>query len=163
MERAAIRPFTARTRVALAIARGFAASRGEQDLTPRHILWGVLREAMNPAIAALWYAGLSEGEINRLRLDIERSFGEPAGNPAPRQVSLDETPGEATVIRLAELEADRLGDDYIGSEHILLAILRSDDVIAKYFGERGVSPDQYQEGLSSARRGDPPPQEPRAV
>ena len=163
MDRATIRPFTSRTRVALAIARGFAASRGEQDLTPLHISLGVLREGMNPAISALWYAGLSETEINRLRVEIEHSFGEPSAHPTPRQVTLDQTPGEETVIRLAELEADRLGDDYVGSDHILLAILRSDDVTARHFAQRGISPDRFEDGLSSVRRGDPPPEKPKAV
>jgi ATP-dependent Clp protease ATP-binding subunit ClpC len=163
MERATPRPFTSRTRVALAIARGFAAARGDQDLSPRHIALGILREGANPAIAGLWYAGLSETEITRLRFEIEHSFGDRTGRPIPRQVALDLTPGEDSVIRLAEIEADRIGDDYVGSEHILLAVLRFDDATAEFLAKRGVSVDKYQEGLSSARRGDPPPEEPRAV
>ena len=163
MDRATLRPFTSRTRVALAIARGFAAARGDTNLNPRHIALGVIREGANAAIAALWYAGLSEAEITRLRFDIEHSFGEPTGRPAPRQVTIDVTSGEDTVIRLAEIEADRFGDDYLGLEHILLAILRSDDATARYFTKRGISADKYVDGLSAVRRGDPPPTEPRAV
>lgn len=157
------RPFTSRTRVALAIARGIAGARGDTDLSSTHIALGILREGANAAIAALWYAGLTEADMNTLRVELEQALGDPPGWIPPRQVTIDLTPGEAEVIRLADVEADRLGDPYLGAEHILLALLRFDEAVVRLVASRGVTLAQYEAGLASVRRGDPPPTEPRAV
>jgi ATP-dependent Clp protease ATP-binding subunit ClpA len=156
-------PFTSRTRVAVAIARAIAAARGDRDLTPTHIAVGILREGANAAIAALWYAGLSERTIRALHLDLEHSLSEPPGRIPPRQVTVDATPGEDAVARLGEAEADRFGDSFVGVEHLLLAILRSNGSVAQRFAERGVSAEAYYNALLSVRRGDPLPGEPQAV
>lgn len=70
-----LRPLTSRTRVALAIARGIAAARGDRDLTETHIAVGILREGSNPALSALWYAGMSENEMRQLSSHLEHSLG----------------------------------------------------------------------------------------
>ena len=163
MEVTQLRPLTSRTRVALAIARGVAAARGDRDLTTTHIAVGILRERGNPALSALWYAGLSENAIDRLSAHLEHSLGEPPGHIAPRQVTIDLTPGEEELLRLSDIEADQLSDPFLGTEHILLAILRSDDRAAKRFAENGISLEKYRDAMFSSRRGDPPPLQPRAV
>lgn len=163
MEVTHLRPFTSRTRVALAIARGVAAGRGDRDLTTGHVTVGILREGANAALSALWYAGMSEDAIVRLSSHLEHSLGDSPGHMPPRQVTVDLTPGEQEVLRLSELEADRLDDPYLGTEHILLAILRLDDSVTKVFADRGISVEKYFGGLLSSRRGDPPPTSPRPI
>ena len=163
MEVAQVRPLTTRTRVALAIARGIAAARGDRDLTETHIAVGILREGSNPALSALWYAGMSENEMRRLSSYLEHSLGETPGNIAPREVMIELTAGEEELLRLSDIEADQLNDPFLGTEHILLAILRSDDRVAKRFAENDMSLEKYREGMASSRRGDPPPSQPRAV
>jgi ATP-dependent Clp protease ATP-binding subunit ClpC len=163
MEVTQVRPLTSRTRVALAIARGIAAARGDRDLTETHIAVGILREGSNPALSALWYAGMAENEMRRLSSYLEHSLGEPPGHIAPREVTIDLTAGEQKVLRLSEEEADQLNDPFLGTEHILLAILRLNDRAAKQFVENGMSLEKYREGMASSRRGDPPPSQPRAV
>lgn len=157
------RPLTSRTRVALAIARGLAAARGDRDLTAKHMVIGILWEGANPAMAALWYAGMSEPEMRRMRAHLENGLGDYPGRIPPRLVTIDVTPGEERVIALAEKVADDFGDDYLGTEHILLAALSGDDAVAREFLQHGISLAQYTEGLKAVRRGDPPPSEPRAI
>lgn len=163
MEATQLRPLTSRARVALAIARGVAAAREDRDLTTTHIAVGVLREGRNPALSALWYAGMSENAMHRLSSHLEHSLGEPPGHLALRQVTIDLTPGEQELLRLSEIEADRLSDPFLGTEHIVLAILRLDDRVAKRFADNGISFEKYREGMDSSRRGEPPPSQPRAV
>ena len=163
MEVAQVRPLTSRTRVALAIARGIAAARGDRDLSETHIAVGILREGSNAALSALWYAGMSENDMRRLSSYFEHSLGEPPGYIGPREVTIELTAGEQELLRLSDLEADQLNDPYLGTEHILLAILRSDDRAAQKFAENGMSLEKYCEGMVSSRRGDPPPSQPRAV
>ena len=163
MEGATLRPLASRTRVALAIARGIAAARGDRDLTPKHVAVGILREGSNPALAALWYAGMSENEMRRLHVVLENSLGEEPGHIPPRQVTIDFSPGEQEILRLSDLEANHFEDPFLGTEHILLAVLRSDELVAHRFAERGISIERYCNGLLSMRRGDPPPNQPSAV
>ena len=158
-----IRPLTSRTRLALTISRGVAAARGEQDLTAAHLALGILREGANPAVAALWYAGLSEQSIHALRVRIEDSMGKPPGKVEPRQVSIGLTPGEERLVSLAELQADNLGDEYLGTEHFMLALLHEDNAISEQLALQGVSVHVFVGALQAVRRGDPPPTEGTAV
>jgi hypothetical protein len=76
-------------------------------------------------------------------------------------VALDLTQGEENVVRRGDVEADLLGDDYLGAEHLLLGILRDgDNEVARRCAERGVSADAFAQALSSIRRGDSPPSTP---
>ena len=161
MESESVRPFSSRTRVALAIARGIAAARGDRDLSATHIAAGIFREGANPALAALWHAGMPEERIRRYASELERSLGKPPGHIPPRQVTIDISPGEEQITRSAEIEMKRRGDPYLGTEHFLLAMLRSDSSLSKRFGEFGITVDRYDESVSAALRGDPPPNEPR--
>jgi ATP-dependent Clp protease ATP-binding subunit ClpC len=163
METTTLRPFTSRTRVALAIARGIAAARGDRDLTPTHIMVGILREGNNPAMGALWYAGVTEQDFPRLRFDFEHSLSDERGHAPPREVTIALTAGEESIINLADIEAQSFGDPYIGTEHILLALLRSDGATAARLAQHGITVQKYHEGMLSMRRGDPPPSEPRPV
>jgi len=147
----------------VAIARGIVAARGDRDLTPTHIAIGIFREGSNPALAALWYAGMSEDEIRRIPFGLEHSLGEPPVRIPPRQVTIDLTPGEEDVLRLSDLEADHLGHPFLGTEHILLAILRSDSPPTQHIAKHGVSTENYVGGMSSMLRGDHPPSPPTAV
>jgi ATP-dependent Clp protease ATP-binding subunit ClpA len=106
---------------------------------------------------------MSENAIHRLSAHFDHSLGNPPGHIAPRQVTVDLTPGEQELLRLSDIEADHLSDPYLGTEHILLAILRSNDRVAKRFAENGISVENYREGMFSSRRGEPPPNPPRAV
>jgi ATP-dependent Clp protease ATP-binding subunit ClpB len=157
METNVIRPFTSRTRVAMAIARGIAAARGDADLTVTHVAAGIFREGANPALAGLWYAGLSEVAIKSLGSEFEYSLGAERGHPTPRSVTIDFTSGEEEVTRVAEAEVEERGDSYLGTEHFLLGILRSDNPVSKRLAEVGISRERFEVGLAAALRGDPPP------
>ena len=163
MEATSLRPFTSRTTVALAIARGLAAARGDTDLTAAHVVVGILRERRNAAVHGLWYAGLSERAIDGLSSEFEQALPAKRSPRDPHAVTIDLTPGETRILNDAEVEANEFGDPYLGTEHILLALLRSDALVARRFAERGISLKQYYNGLLSSRRGDPPPQMPHHV
>ena len=113
-------PLTTRTRIALAIARGIGAARGDDDLTPTHIALGLLREGENPAVAALWHAGVP---LPVLRRDLEAELGTRHW-PRPQEAVLPSTPGEQRVLDLARAESRQRNDEYLGTEHLLLAMLR---------------------------------------
>jgi len=130
------RPLTSRTYVSLAIARGIAAAYGHADLTGHHVALGILREGENPAVAALHYAGVS---LLTLRRDLEAELAE-RGRPIAADMQLPITPGERTVLDAANLEASTFHPEYLGNEHLLLALLRdADSPASRVFARHGVT------------------------
>lgn len=128
-------PLSSRARVALAIARGIAAARGDEDLNPSHIALGVLREAENAAVATLVYAGV---DLRALRSELESGLG-PAGRPRPGEVSLPMTPGERLVLAHATAESQRRHDTFLGPHHLWLALLRDPNTpVARVCARHGI-------------------------
>lgn len=127
-------PLTTRTRIALAIARGIAASRGDDDVTASHIALGLLREAENPAVAALHHGGV---DLRALRRELEAELGLP-GRPRPGEVALQLTPGEQRIVDQAATESRQRNEGFIGPHHLLLAMLRErESPTARAFARHG--------------------------
>jgi ATP-dependent Clp protease ATP-binding subunit ClpA len=86
---------------------------------PDHILLGIIDATPNVAAQALEMLGISSKTIRaKLR---EEAGPRPRGFNQPLRL----TPGARAVFELASQEALRLGHDYIGPEHLLLAIIDS--------------------------------------
>lgn len=128
-------PLSSRARVALAIARGVAASVGHRDLRPSHVAIGLLREAENPAVAALHAAGIS---LHALRRELEVAL-EPRGGTNPTEVAIPLTQGEEQLVMAALDEARQRQDEFLGPQHLLLALLRdSAEPVAQFFARYGM-------------------------
>jgi ATP-dependent Clp protease ATP-binding subunit ClpC len=129
-------PYSSRLRVCLAISRGIAAARGDTDLTPLHIALGLLRERENSAIAALMHAGV---DIDTLRAEIEQALGAPRAHPRQGEVCIGATPGEQRFVELGAEESRRRGDEHLGPQHLLLAIIGdSESDAAAIFARHGM-------------------------
>lgn len=113
-------PFTNRTYVSVSIARGIAAGYGHDDLTAVHLALGILREGENAAVGAIHHGGVA---LRHLRHELEAALP-PRGHPRFGEVLLPATPGEQAIVELAVAEASALNDEYLGNEHLLLALLR---------------------------------------
>ena len=143
------RPFTSRTYVSLAIARGIAVAYGHADLTAFHVALGFLREGENSAVAALHDAGIS---LHALRHELEAALPE-RGRPVAGQVLLPETPGERAIVQSAALESNAFHPEYIGNEHLLLALLRdTESPISQMFSRHGVTYESAATWLRAAFR-----------
>src|SRR5687767_10894455 len=105
-------PFTSRTYVALAIARGIAAGLGHTDLTEAHIALGVLRESENLAVDALYRAGVP---LRELRHELEAALP-PRGHPRFGEVVLPATPGEVRIVDRAVAEAVDRNEAFLANE-----------------------------------------------
>ena len=134
MTETGVLPMTTRTRVALAIARGIAASRGDEDLSPEHVALGLLGEGQNPAVAALHYGRVDLGATRR---ELEAELGAPE-QPRPGEVALQPTPGEQRIVEQATAESRRRKDEFLGPHHLLLAMLRdTNSPVARTFARHG--------------------------
>lgn len=131
-------PFTNRTYVALAIARGIAAGRGNADVTATHIAIGILREGENMAVGLLHEGGVN---LRHLRHELE-SVLPPHGHPQFHAVELPTTQSEHQIVEIASAEAAALEAPYVACEHLLLAVVRDPSTqAAQILARRGFTYD----------------------
>src|SRR5687768_2067070 len=110
--------FTTMSQEALQAAAGLAASRSNTEVQPEHLLAVLLEQSEGVVPPALRKAGASPEEIRRtVNAAIDRLPTITAGarEPANARELLD-------VLRAAEREAGKLRDEYISTEHLLIAL-----------------------------------------
>ncbi|MBX6394402.1 MAG: ATP-dependent Clp protease ATP-binding subunit [Alicyclobacillaceae bacterium] len=131
--------FTERAQKVLALAHEEASRLGHSGIGTEHILLGLVREGEGIAAKALMSLGLSSEKIQR---EVEKIIGRGPGQGA----AMAYTPRAKKVIELSIDEARKLGHNYVGTEHILLGLIREGEgVAARVLNNLGVS-------LSKARQ-----------
>ncbi|WP_345437304.1 Clp protease N-terminal domain-containing protein [Actinoallomurus vinaceus] len=121
-----------------------------------HLLLGLLRGDTDGAVRALAAAGV---DLDTARRDVEDIVGRGSREP---ERDIPFTRRAKKVLELSLREALQFGDDYIGSEHILLGLIReSDGVGARVLQRRGVDAAELRSAvildLRSRRTGRPEP------
>jgi ATP-dependent Clp protease ATP-binding subunit ClpC len=117
--------FTERAKHVVSAAREEATRLGSEYVRTEHILLGLCREPDGIAARALENLGV---DIDALALEIEQQV-----QPGSATVSSDDiafTPRAKKVLELAVEEARRFNHSYIGTEHILLGLLKEGEGIA---------------------------------
>ena len=117
--------FTERARKVILLAKEEAKRFNHDYIGTEHILLGLVREGEGVAAAVLASFGLSPDKI---RLEVEKLV-----QPGPTTVvsgDLPFTPKAKKVIELAMEEARALGHNYIGTEHLLLGLIREGEGVA---------------------------------
>jgi ATP-dependent Clp protease ATP-binding subunit ClpC len=117
--------FTERGRKVIIYAREEAEKRQNDYLGTEHLLLGLLREEESLPMVILKKMGLSAEE---LRMEVERNL--PTGSNILTFGDIPFTPRAKKVLELAVEEARLLGHSYIGSEHLLIGLIREDAGIA---------------------------------
>ena len=106
-------------------ARKAALSLKNNYIGTEHLLLGILMLGQGVAVNVLRRLGLSiDGTINEIRQKIEGTAEDIDANDIPY------TPRAKKALVFASNEATRLGHNYIGTEHLLLAVLRVGDGFA---------------------------------
>jgi len=116
--------FSERARKVLTYAQEEAQHLNHSYIGTEHILLGLLRE--EEGVAAKVLANLGAG-LNKVRASVEFIIGR-GEKPSAGETGL--TPRARRVIELAIDEARYLGHNYIGTEHLLLGLLREGEGIA---------------------------------
>ncbi len=142
--------FTQRARRVLSLAQEEAERMQHGYIGTEHLLLGLLREDGGVAGRVLRELGL---ETERVEALVERKTS--SGQRAPF-AKLDLSPGTKKVLELAVDEARRMGHHYIGTEHLLLALVRHNEGIAiDIFNELGISPEQIRKQTRRALQESP--------
>jgi ATP-dependent Clp protease ATP-binding subunit ClpC len=116
--------FTDRARRVVVLAQDEARVLGHNYIGTEHILLGLINEGEGVAAKALTTMGLS---LEATRQQIEDIIGRGEGT---REGHIPFTPRAKKVLELSLNEARQLGHDYIGTEHILLGLIREGDGVA---------------------------------
>ena len=129
--------FTARARQVLSLAQDEALRLNHNRMGTEHLLLGLVREGQG--VAAQVLTNLSV-ELEQARGAVEAIIGR-GDRPVAGEVGV--TPRVKKVIELAVDEARRLSHHYIGTEHLLLGLVREGDGIGVgVLKNMGVTPDQ---------------------
>jgi ATP-dependent Clp protease ATP-binding subunit ClpC len=116
--------FTERARKVVFYAQEEAQKYGEGYVSTEHLLLGLVREPDSVAARVLDRLGVS---LNRIRTEVEKQL--PRGEARQSQ-EMTLTPRAKRVIDLAYDEARNLNNTYIGTEHLLLGLIREGDGLA---------------------------------
>src|SRR5881628_1491668 len=116
--------FTERARRVVFFAQEEAGRLGENYVGTEHLLLGLVRENDSVAARILERLGVPLG---RIRSDIERQVTRGHGNSGQ---DMQLTPRAKRVIDLSYEEARQLNNNYIGTEHLLLGLIREGDGLA---------------------------------
>ena len=112
--------FTQRAELAIENARAAAGSLGHGYVGTEHLLLGIVMENEGIGARILEKRGISEGALRRAVADIN-------GTGAPGVPGQGLTSRARIAVERAAAEADRLRQGYIGTEHLLLGVLRQSD------------------------------------
>ena len=117
--------FTPRAQQVLALARKEADRFNHNYVGTEHLLLGLLKLGQGVAINVLGKMGL---DLETVRMEVEKQVG---SGPETKMVgNIPYTPRVKKVLALAGKEAKALGHSYVGTEHILLGLLREGDGVA---------------------------------
>ena len=116
--------FTERARKVIFYAQEEAQRMGESQVNTEHLLLGLIRETDSVAARILDRLGVS---LQRIRAEVERYA--PRGDARPGQ-EMQLTAQAKRVIDLAYDEARQLNNNYIGTEHLLLGLIRQGEGLA---------------------------------
>ncbi len=137
--------FTKRARRVLTFAQEEAVRLNHNYIGTEHLLLGLIREEEGMAAKVLRELGVDQ---NRVRQIVEDIVGRGQATAGAR---LSLTPRTKRVIELAVDEARRLGHHYIGTEHLLLGLVREGDGIAvNVLKSLNINPDKVRNHLAKA-------------
>jgi ATP-dependent Clp protease ATP-binding subunit ClpC len=124
-EESAMNNFTPRAQQVLALARKEADRFNHNFVGTEHLLLGLIKLGQGVAVNVLQKLGL---DLDTVRLEVEKQVG--TGPDSKMIGSLPYTPRVKKVLALAAKEAKNLNHTYVGTEHILLGLLREGDGVA---------------------------------
>jgi ATP-dependent Clp protease ATP-binding subunit ClpC len=131
--------FTDRVRKVLQMAREEAARLHHEYVGTEHILLGLIREGEGVAAAVLTNLNVDLEEIQQ---KIEETVKKGKA-PAPEGPDLPYTSRAKKVLELAMSEARELNHSYVGTEHLLLGLLREEKgIAAQVLADAGVNLEQ---------------------
>ena len=137
--------FTEKSNNAMNIAISAAQDMGHNYIGSEHVLFGLLSEGSGVAFNVLNKLGVTADAYEKL-------MREKIGTSSPTTLSTAYfTPRTKRILQMAKLTASKLGSNYVGTEHLLIAIIEDGESFAVRFLQMlGVEPQRVVNELSAA-------------
>jgi ATP-dependent Clp protease ATP-binding subunit ClpC len=138
------RGFTQKANTALNLALETAQEMGHSYVGTEHILLGLIKEGTGVAATALSQCGVTENSLK------EKISGVDGTGLATKLTPNDFTPRTKRVLRSAMSVSSRTGSSYVGTEHLLLAVIsESDSYAMSFLREMGVSENSITQAIAN--------------
>ncbi|NSW53850.1 MAG: ATP-dependent Clp protease ATP-binding subunit [Anaerolineae bacterium] len=133
--------FTPRAKQVLTLAHQEAERANSTTINTEHLLLGLVREESGVAGRVLKELGMEEGRIRQILKEFVEA-SQPEESEA-REIAI--STGVQSVLEKAINEAHSVGHPYIGTEHLLLGLIRSEDgYAALIFRKMGITPEMVR-------------------
>ena len=142
--------FTEKARIAIQNAHDIACELGHAYIGSEHLLLGILTEGSGVGAKILENAGAKkEVLVKRIEEIMGRNM------PLSKNTDLALTPRSKRILEIAAMEARNMGHNYIGTEHILIGIIKDGDGVgANVLASAGVDFNNiYNDIVSSTEQG----------
>ncbi|MDQ1711106.1 MAG: ATP-dependent Clp protease ATP-binding subunit ClpB [Frankiaceae bacterium] len=141
---------TTKSQEALTTAVRRAAADGHPQVEPVHLLLALLAQADGTTVPILDAAGAApgivKGRADELLARLPKAYGSTTAAPSvSRQV--------AKALETAAGEAERMGDDYVSTDHLLLALAVDGGDVATLLRDAGATPDALRKAIEQVRGG----------
>lgn len=135
--------FTPRAQQVLALARKEADRFNHNYVGTEHILLGLIKLGQGVAVSVLQNMGL---DLETVRIEVEKQVG--SGPESKISGNIPYTPRVKKVLSLSDKEAQHLNHSYVGTEHLLLGLLREGEgVAARVLSSLNVDIDQTRQEI----------------
>ncbi len=150
--------FTEKARVSINLAHHSACRLGHTYIGSEHILLGLITEGNGVAAKELQKVGVTAEAVTE---HLKAFVG--ASAPLPENTDLQLTPRTKRIFEISAAEAHRLNHNYVGTEHLLMAIIRDGDgVAAKILKSMNISLPAFYNSLVASIEGHTPEQSAKA-
>jgi hypothetical protein len=134
--------FTDRAKKTMSLARQEALRIGHGHIGPEHLLLGLVQEGSGVAANVLKNMNV---DLETIRCEVDKILA-PKGPPMDHTIQLPFTPRGKKVLELSLEESMQLCHNYIGTEHLLLGLIREEESIpAQVLRKLGVELDDFRE------------------
>src|SRR5918911_1260279 len=135
--------FTIKAQEALAAAQRLAGARRNPQVAPQHVLVSLLEQEGGIVVPVLQRAGADPEGVRRRANEALDALPTVSGDAPTSAPALDDATGE--LLERADAEARGFGDEYVSTEHLLLALAADPKVDA------GASRDQLADAVNAVR------------
>jgi ATP-dependent Clp protease ATP-binding subunit ClpC len=142
--------FTDRVKKVMQIAREESIRLGNDYVGTEHLLLGLIKEGDGVAVAVMRSMGI---DLDELSTNIEKTITSSGGMMTIGQM-LPFTPRAKKVLEIAANEARSMSHKYIGTEHLLLALMKdTESAAANALASAGLEYDKVKEEINRVLRG----------
>ena len=136
---------TTKLKEIMALATEEARRLGNIRISPEHLFLGIMRLENDWAMDLLLGMGM---EFDEVKAKLEKKVSKNAISQEESPQELDFTLAASSILRRVMDEAWQLGDQDLGAEHLILAVLRNQaGFVTKLLGGMGINYDNFKELL----------------